>query len=290
MKVKIIENDKPYSASTQLEDMIASIEHELSLAITVHDCRGLLRNEDESPLLPGRHLHPHLYCTEGRYTNPSWERNCVEDCQKHTEQVAERELKPFIKCCWKQCWELVVPIKVEGNHLITLFAGVFRNDNEPADLTNLPSKFKRYHSELEILDESRMTRVSEILQVLGQGMIQIINSRHKVDGTPSNRKEAIRHFIYYNAHRNIKLKDLAKEIYLSPSRTSHVVIESFGRSFQDLVIEERMLRAKSLLLSTSHTVQEVGDSVGIPDISYFSRLFKRHFSISPVAYRKQNLL
>jgi len=46
------------------------------------------------------------------------------------------------------------------------------------------------------------------------------------------------------------------------------------------------MEAKALLSLPQYTVSEVAMALGIEDISYFSRLFKKHTGISPSEYRK----
>jgi len=50
--------------------------------------------------------------------------------------------------------------------------------------------------------------------------------------------------------------------------------------------ELRMSAAKSLLLMTTMSIQEVTDAVGYQSIHYFSRLFKKKYGKSPTQWRK----
>ena len=49
-----------------------------------------------------------------------------------------------------------------------------------------------------------------------------------------------------------------------------------------------MEKAGQLLLDTDMNVGEIAQTVQIEDALYFSRLFKKHFGLSPSAYRKSN--
>jgi 2-isopropylmalate synthase len=57
-------------------------------------------------------------------------------------------------------------------------------------------------------------------------------------------------------------------------------------TFQDLVKEERMKRARTLLKETSQSVENVAASVGYENVEHFNRLFKKSYGITPVQYRK----
>ena len=55
----------------------------------------------------------------------------------------------------------------------------------------------------------------------------------------------------------------------------------------DYIINKRLERAKLLITTSSLSLQEIADRVGVFDIYYFSKLFKSRFGIAPSQYRKQ---
>jgi AraC-like DNA-binding protein len=48
--------------------------------------------------------------------------------------------------------------------------------------------------------------------------------------------------------------------------------------------------ARSLLSSTDYRTADIAEQIGISDVSYFNKLFKRVFGVSPSTYRKNNPL
>ncbi|RYC69722.1 AraC family transcriptional regulator [Spirosoma sordidisoli] len=75
----------------------------------------------------------------------------------------------------------------------------------------------------------------------------------------------------------------------------HLNTDYFSRQFQkllgirpiDYIINKRLERAQLLMMTSSLTLQAIAEQVGIADIYYFSRLFKRRFGVSPGQFRKQ---
>lgn len=52
------------------------------------------------------------------------------------------------------------------------------------------------------------------------------------------------------------------------------------------IFRERMFRAASLLKGNQEfTVKSVSEKIGFYDYDYFSRIFKKHFGITPTRYR-----
>lgn len=51
------------------------------------------------------------------------------------------------------------------------------------------------------------------------------------------------------------------------------------------IINDKLMKSKLMLASTSMSVKEIAYSLGYTDTSYFVRLFKKHHQISPLQYR-----
>ncbi|EFN8783523.1 CFA/I fimbrial subunit D [Escherichia coli] len=58
-------------------------------------------------------------------------------------------------------------------------------------------------------------------------------------------------------------------------------LESEGTSFNDLLIETRMSKAMSLLLNNELQIHQISKEVGILSSSYFIKMFKNHFGVTP---------
>jgi AraC family transcriptional regulator, transcriptional activator of pobA len=85
--------------------------------------------------------------------------------------------------------------------------------------------------------------------------------------------------------QQLSLRDVARELALTPGHLTTVVRRRTGRTVQDWIIERRMAEARRLLAETDVPVAEVARRVGVPDPGYFSRLFSRSHGVSPRAWR-----
>ncbi|MBC7766190.1 MAG: AraC family ligand binding domain-containing protein, partial [Hyphomonadaceae bacterium] len=93
---------------------------------------------------------------------------------------------------------------------------------------------------------------------------------------------------YINANIGMVLKvgNIAKMLGLDRRYFCQVFKQEYGSSPQQYIIEARMESAKSLLLKTSLSVADIARSVGYPDQLGFSKIFKQHFGVSPIGFRK----
>lgn len=86
---------------------------------------------------------------------------------------------------------------------------------------------------------------------------------------------------------DLSLKRFANELFLNTSYLSSLFKKETGMTLTDYVNESRINTAKRLLKSTTLSIQAIAASVGIPDIHYFTRLFRRETGFSPREYRKK---
>ena len=84
------------------------------------------------------------------------------------------------------------------------------------------------------------------------------------------------------------LRDVARELGVTPGHLTTVVRQRTGRTVQDWIIERRMAEARSLLSDTELPVAEVARRVGMSDPGYFSRQFRRTHGTSPRKWRNRS--
>ena len=63
--------------------------------------------------------------------------------------------------------------------------------------------------------------------------------------------------------------------------------EKSGMTFGELVKNVRLKKAKTLLKTSSMTVESIALSVGYQKVEHFNRLFKKAFNMTPVQFRNK---
>jgi AraC-like DNA-binding protein len=270
----------------QLEPAIRALEELLNVSITVVDRDGVFHSPQGLSLLDyDRQSHrKNPVCAHG-FTPEQ----CVQHCRYEINAQGEEEGVPFVHTCWKGAMEVVVPLIHNGTHFGSLFAGIWRrpgSNRSPAGKAIQEAGQEAYRA-LPEFDPEEAERIGTMLAVFAQGMLSRLDDAVILDAQPESRKAEIRRYIRYNASRRIALSDLSEVLHLSPSRTSHAVRELFGRSFRELLRDERIQRAKYLLQSTDYPVGQVARQVGMPDEYHFNRTFKACVGVPPGRFRKE---
>ncbi len=94
--------------------------------------------------------------------------------------------------------------------------------------------------------------------------------------------------VYDNLFNDVSIETLA--------RATNRSVTSFKKDFQRYFnmpphrwyIEQRLIRAKILLLSSEMTISEIGIMCSFTNISHFIKLFKQQFDVTPAALRKMS--
>ena len=95
---------------------------------------------------------------------------------------------------------------------------------------------------------------------------------------------------YINLHfsEKIDFAEMAKRCFLSRSRFTHIFTEIFGQPPTLYQLNQKLNNARELLVYSELSVGEITEQCGFSDQMYFSKIFKKTYSISPLKYRKLN--
>ncbi len=107
----------------------------------------------------------------------------------------------------------------------------------------------------------------------------------------ANKKYVVEQIVnYFEDHysEKISLDQIAENMYLSPFYISKIFKSETGEAPIRHLINIRLEKAKEILESgAGGSIQEVAASVGYEDAYHFSKLFKKHYGISPSQAKKR---
>lgn len=92
-------------------------------------------------------------------------------------------------------------------------------------------------------------------------------------------------YIINNFNKNITLKDVADEVFLSQNYLSELFKKEIGEGFYDFLSNYRIKKAKEILLTTNLKVYEIAKNVGYNDAITFGRTFKKITGTTPNNFR-----
>ena len=92
-------------------------------------------------------------------------------------------------------------------------------------------------------------------------------------------------FIQENYRESIGLQDIASLTHVSENYISSLFREETGMNFLQYLNAIRINKAVELLKNSSLNISEIAETTGFPTPGYFTKIFRRFFSVTPTEYR-----
>jgi len=103
-------------------------------------------------------------------------------------------------------------------------------------------------------------------------------------GHSAARLDLMRADVIANPSRSdLTIYSVAGNADLSP-RNAQRMFERTGTTFTEFLLEQRLRLVRKLLLdplNRSRKISDLAHSAGFPDVSYFNRMFRRRFGVTP---------
>jgi len=136
------------------------------------------------------------------------------------------------------------------------------------------------------------TYVMQMLLLLLREQTEPLEITHSFSFESTNKKYIVEQIInYFEDHysEKISLDQIAANMYLSTFYISKIFKSETGTTPIRYLIDIRLEKAKELLENGwDGSIQEVAREVGYDDAYHFSKLFKKHFGVSPSHVKRAN--
>lgn len=100
--------------------------------------------------------------------------------------------------------------------------------------------------------------------------------------------QKVMNYVNLNVAEPLTLKSLAAMCFISPSYLSALFKQEAGTTLIDYINTQRVNRAAQLLEHSSHAIAAVAEEVGILDVNYFTKIFKKTLGVTPTRYRREH--
>ena len=154
--------------------------------------------------------------------------------------------------------------------------------------------FKSFRALYLLIYQEAMDKKNEYEKVIGHALdsLFILMKRHekmiinKTDNANvSELVNRIKNIIDVNYSLNIKLNDIARSLNASKSQICHQFKKELNMTIIDYKINRQLDEAANLLIISNMTMIQISSLVGFNNASYFDKIFKRKFHVSPKEFR-----
>ena len=150
-------------------------------------------------------------------------------------------------------------------------------------LKTMPTKMSEQEKMIEyIFQANEFGKIESLLRTYAELVIDEFEN----EASSSNRViYQVKQYIDLHYFEDLKLSNLAEQVYLSANYLSNIFTKHTGSSLNKYIKEVRLAKARELLLSTNMKISDVGRRVGYDNTSYFIKKFQEKYGMTPEKYR-----
>ena len=210
---------------------------------------------------------------------------CVR-CRNYGIKKALKTKKAFYGLCINGVFEYTHPVLVDNNVAALIFVGNISDGNN--SIHKMAGKSNGKQIPIETLEKDCSVKMCESICITLDNYIQFLLEKYQ-DFETSEKPiiNNIKSYIERNLHFELCIKNIADVFHYNPRYLCRLFKKETGTALNEYILYQRLKRAKKLLCTTSHSIIEISMEVGFKNVTYFNKLFKNRFNITPSGYRKQ---
>ena len=191
--------------------------------------------------------------------------------------------KAFGGLCINGIFEYTHPVIIDGDVACVIFVGNIAT-NEGVE------KIKLFDSSLPIntLEHNFSVKKCEsVCKNIEEYILYLLEKYRDVEDDEKPFIKNIKSYIESNLDFKININQIADAFHYNPRYLGRLFKQQTGNTINDYITYRRLKRAKTLLSDTEASVIDISNEVGFNNVTYFNRLFKKSFGITPTKYRKE---
>ncbi|WP_413724513.1 transcriptional regulator PocR [Sodalis sp. RH16] len=223
---------------------------------------------------------------------------------------ASKSNQPCIYRCHAGLTDFSIPLLISGHLVGFVLCGQVRVH----DTVTLPSvqdctsrawqkdyQLTESYEKIPVVDFDRLISSADLLKMIVDNylkqQLEVVVFKEHGDGPLERRtavpsqheskmKKALR-CIDNHYFEDLRLEDVAAMVYLSPYYFSKLFKKYQGVGFNAYVNQLRMQSARQMLEQSDWPIATIARNLGFSQASYFCKLFRQTYRITPQAYREQ---
>lgn len=133
--------------------------------------------------------------------------------------------------------------------------------------------------------ERRVPRMMELLIEISDIADSVYAGRKSTLTRTERRLESVRVYCSCNYGRQITLEEISRHVGMNKSAFCTFMRNNANMSFSEFLNDMRLESARVMLCNTDHSIAEIASDCGFQSVTYFNRLFKNRYNLSPTQMR-----
>lgn len=266
-----------------LAALVEALEFGNKLCIRIYQLQKWPHEKTELQVHHLMHTTPFCNAAKQKPRGLKW---CMV-CRGLVQGKAERTKQAFSGCCINGVYEYNYPIVVDSEVYGIISVGNIVTDVDAFCAKNGLSVTDPLLQTMQIgCDEAHCERVARIvdsyLRMLWTQYPQSVRSE-KENPTVQLLQGYVEHYFA----QDISLSMLAKAYHYNEKYLGRLFKKQTGMAFHEYLNEKRLEYAKKLLQERQGSVMDAALQSGFNSVTYFNRLFKQRYGITPTEYRNK---
>ena len=93
-------------------------------------------------------------------------------------------------------------------------------------------------------------------------------------------------YILAHCHKPVSTSMIAADLMYNPDYLNRAFKQTYGKSITEAILHEKIEESCELLRESNLNINEISQSCGFSNVSYFRRVFKKNKGVTPLTYRK----
>ncbi len=236
--------------------------------------------------LPNRHrIHQSPACDFFKRLSSQSYSKCLR-CRNFAIKKAMKTKTPFGALCVNGIYEYTHPVLVGSEVAAIVFIGNILDEEN--SITKMKMKANGHPVPLDSLEKAFSPAMCQSVCQTIDNYIQFLLEKYD-DDQPDEKPliRNIKNYIESNLGFDLCIQNIADAFFYNPRYLCRLFKKETGRSLNDYILSRRLKRAKKLLTTTNYSVIDISAEIGFKNVTYFNRVFKSEFQITPTAYRRQ---
>ncbi|MBO5223273.1 MAG: PocR ligand-binding domain-containing protein [Clostridia bacterium] len=217
--------------------------------------------------------------------DPQMDERC-KNCDKKAFTICKKTRAQYVYTCHAGLIECVSPILYDNKIIGFVVLGQIKPQSDSRIATDSEYTSEELDAMYRKLPNISMEKINSAIKIIDAcaGYEYLKNLLHSVE----NKIDVLLdRYISENLTADLSVQALCSVFHLSHSEIYSIFKDYFHSTPADHVKSRRLAYARTLLETTTLPVNVICKKCGLDDYNYFSKIFKRHFGLSPRELRKK---
>ena len=284
-----------------IKNLVLRLESDFGFIIIINDFYDILKNNNFSDLPNIDAWRLNSYCLKVK-SDTHLHHRCIHLKWARLVEILKNRDEPYELNCYLGVREYVFPIRVNNTHICTVSASGYLGDISPKTAMAVCHRLNMSNDEFFSLrstalnshyneDKEKLKTYLSILVDMLKSYFEALPETAKYTNELETKNQHLLKAINYikqNFNNPITVEDIANVCFVSPSYLQHIFSKHRGHGINEEITRERLQYAEELLTSTDRQIKDIAYSSGFSNSDYFCTVFKKHYKVSPLKYRKSH--